>query len=224
MSESMSPQLIAAMREIEKGRFATDRMPLGPQTVDGWVIATDGHVAVLMRGSCGPDAAEGIAGPVRKWLAAEPIGLGEVETAALWRFAGEPKPEDCHDCDGARTVTCDECDGTGEVDCECHCGHAHESECEECDGDGTWPCETCCLPYRSPARFFGEVVNRSLIGKAYPVVPPSERLTVSKLPSGTLMLRPVGSDEWRVYLMAMRDTKTEVDFDQPETWARKVIA
>lgn len=31
---------------------------------------------------------------------------------------------------------CDHCDGYGVIECECDCGHQHQTDCDDCDGDG----------------------------------------------------------------------------------------
>lgn len=31
---------------------------------------------------------------------------------------------------------CTECDGDGTVECECDCGHVHDTTCLKCDGEG----------------------------------------------------------------------------------------
>lgn len=104
---------------------------LNPIRRDGYLYATNGHIAV-----CIPDNPEINASADETRPDFSFIHKAMAEISDFGTVVAElPPPVKCPACGGSGySVKCDDCDGEGTFD------HGlHEYECKNCDGDGTFP-------------------------------------------------------------------------------------
>lgn len=112
-------------------------------TIDGrtQTVATDGLRMVVLDADYGlssfePSTASVLVGTPR----GVPFPLAEFRTLVAGLPAA-PVFAPCAKCNDSGTVACPECDGEGGTECECICGHTHESRCRHCDNTGSVKCE-----------------------------------------------------------------------------------
>lgn len=114
-----------------------------PFSCNGWNIATDAHIILAVKGEQMYARAESKAAlPIDEQCAewAEKVHTPARDmtiTAEQVREAMAQWPM----MDDYNEVEYSECNGSGEVDCECFCGHEHETECDKCKGAGSFKSE-----------------------------------------------------------------------------------
>jgi hypothetical protein len=204
MSEELKALLAERWTEAESP-FELKRQPFGLTVRGGpmWAV-TNGYALIALDGE-GPPPSEAVAksaDSVASWLAFD-AGCS-MPIADLRAFCGEAEwPGE------ASEEECDKCDGTGEIECECICGHEHDSDCDDCDGTGKIIGDT--EPTKRVGQIDGGWFDLNRVAQALDSLPgETVGVAVERRNSISSFLKIQG-DGWRVYLIGVWAPETTRD-------------